>query len=212
MNLIHGLRGMVAAANGANGHEENFPRGGGSAAQHATPHLLETEQPTATAPVSPVRRAPLPLSVRIAIGAVVFAVLISTAHCSEVRWMKVTAYCPCEICCGKGACGITTSGRAAIGPIVAVDPKHIRLGSVLGIPGFGWNVALDTGSAIKGPARVDLLMTSHEDALRFGVRWMPVTLYTAKEWRSAEAARRNAAIFRSLVKRGERLASTQPQP
>lgn len=38
---------------------------------------------------------------------------------------------------------------------VAVDPKVIKLGSIMFIPGYGWATADDTGGAIKGN-RVDL--------------------------------------------------------
>ena len=76
-----------------------------------------------------------------------------------------------------GCSGITASGRPAGHGIVAVDPRVIRLGTRLYIPGYGYAVAGDTGGAIRGN-RIDLGFNSITDALRFGRR--PVTVYQLK--------------------------------
>ena len=76
-----------------------------------------------------------------------------------------------------GCSGITASGRPAGHGIVAVDPRVIRLGSRLYIPGYGFAIAGDTGGAIRGN-RIDLGFNSIGDALRFGRR--PVTVYQLK--------------------------------
>jgi len=73
-----------------------------------------------------------------------------------------------------GCSGITASGRPAGHGIVAVDPRVIRLGTRLYIPGYGYAVAGDTGGAIRGN-RIDLGFNSLTDALRFGRR--AVTVY-----------------------------------
>jgi len=69
-----------------------------------------------------------------------------------------TAYCPCRICCGSYSDGYTADGhRIKAGErIIAVDPKVIKLGSVVRVPGYGEAVARDTGSDIRG-ARIDVL-------------------------------------------------------
>lgn len=46
-------------------------------------------------------------------------------------------------------------GTPARSGVVAVDPRHIPLGSKICIPGQGWHTAEDTGKAIKGK-RMDL--------------------------------------------------------
>ncbi len=46
--------------------------------------------------------------------------------------------------------GITASGRPVTHGIVAVDPDLIAMGTRLYIPGYGFGLAADTGSAIKG--------------------------------------------------------------
>lgn len=50
---------------------------------------------------------------------------------------------------------------------VAVDPNVIPLGSKLYIDGYGYAIACDTGSAIKGN-KIDLFMNSESDCLSFG--------------------------------------------
>lgn len=53
--------------------------------------------------------------------------------------------------------------------LVAVDPQVIPLGTHLYIPGYGFAIAADTGSAIKGMT-IDLYMNNYEDAKNFGVK------------------------------------------
>jgi 3D (Asp-Asp-Asp) domain-containing protein len=38
------------------------------------------------------------------------------------------------------------------------------------VPGYGYGVVEDRGSAIKGPRRLDLYYDEHEDALEWGRR------------------------------------------
>ncbi len=52
---------------------------------------------------------------------------------------------------------------------VAVDPAVIPMGSVLWIEGYGYSVAMDRGSAIRGD-RVDLFFNSRDEAIHWGVR------------------------------------------
>lgn len=80
----------------------------------------------------------------------------------------VTAYCPCEKCCGPWTDGITASGTYAEPGVIAVDPQIIPLGSVVLIDGVEYR-AEDTGGAIKGN-RIDRFMTCHSDALDYGVQ------------------------------------------
>ena len=88
---------------------------------------------------------------------------------------------------GRSACtgayndGFTATGLPAIAGdgteanphIVAVDPRVIPLGSRLYIDGYGFAVAADTGGAIKGN-RIDLLLETHQTALKFGRRQLQI--------------------------------------
>ena len=79
----------------------------------------------------------------------------------------VTAYCPCEKCCGKTD-GITSTGaKATEGITVAVDPNKIPYGSVIEIEGLGIRVAEDCGGAIKRN-KIDLYFNTHEQAFEWG--------------------------------------------
>ena len=75
----------------------------------------------------------------------------------------VTAYCPCDECCGRWADGVTASGLPAGPGIVAVDRVVID--------GLKY-LAADTG--VTGN-HVDICMASHEDTVAHGVR-------TAEVW------------------------------
>ena len=95
--------------------------------------------------------------------------------------MRVTAYCPCEICCGVYADGITASGlpvTANGGLLVAADPEVLPIGSMVAVPGYGGGrpvPVLDVGGAIKGN-RIDVLFPTHQEALEWGVQWLKVEI------------------------------------
>lgn len=90
----------------------------------------------------------------------------------------VTAYCPCEKCCGEWANNrpldengkqivYGASGRELIsGYSIAVDPSIIPLGSIVTIDGKEYR-ADDTGGMITGN-RIDIYFDSHEQATEYG--------------------------------------------
>lgn len=80
----------------------------------------------------------------------------------------ITAYCPCESCCGRWADGTTATGLPAGPGIVAVDPEVIPLGSTVVIDGLKY-LAADTGSGVEG-LHIDICMASHEDTVEYGTR------------------------------------------
>lgn len=84
--------------------------------------------------------------------------------------MTATAYSAYDA--GNGS--YTYGGNAVRHGIVAVDPSVIPLGTRLYIDGYGYAVADDIGSSIKGN-RIDLAFNSHGEAVQFGRR--PVTVY-----------------------------------
>ena len=90
---------------------------------------------------------------------------------------KITAYCPCSVCCGEWADGITGTGVLATeNHTIAVDPNVIPLGSRVEINGVEY-VAEDIGGAIK-ENRADIFFNSHIDALAWGVQEYEVFLIT----------------------------------
>lgn len=83
----------------------------------------------------------------------------------------ITAYCPCEECCGRWADGLTATGLPAGPGVVAVDPEVIPLGAAVIIDGQRY-LAADTGVTGK---HVDVCLPDHEATVEAGVR-------TAEVW------------------------------
>lgn len=85
-----------------------------------------------------------------------------------------TAYCPCEICCGKWALnrpdGIVYTASGAIaeeGVTIAADWSVYSPGTILYIEGIGERIVQDRGGAISGQ-KIDVFFNNYEDALHFG--------------------------------------------
>ena len=81
----------------------------------------------------------------------------------------MTAYCTCSICCGQWAGGGTASGAAPT-PGRTVAMAGVPFGTKLSINGHIYTVE-DRGTAY---GHVDILMASHEEALRFGSKYADV--------------------------------------
>ena len=97
----------------------------------------------------------------------------STASTEGTQVYKVTAYCPCAKCCGKSN-GITAVGtHATEGRTVAASSKF-AFGTKLNINGHVYTVE-DRGGAINGN-KIDIFVSSHAQALAWGVRYLPVSV------------------------------------
>lgn len=96
--------------------------------------------------------------------------------------MVVTAYSPDERSCGDSADGITASGYSVWTNgmrMVAADKRVLNFGDLVSVPGYNNNKpvpVLDRGGAIKGN-RLDLLMPTHEQAMKWGKRTLQVTVW-----------------------------------
>lgn len=100
----------------------------------------------------------------------------------QIENATLTHYCICRSCCGKDeshpAYGITASGREAEPYVsVAVDPFLIPLGSRVYIDYGDGQLqeyrADDTGCKVVG-GRIDLCVTSHQEAIELGVKTVRV--------------------------------------
>lgn len=96
--------------------------------------------------------------------------------------MVVTAYCSCPLCCQEWSkFGRTASGKpitANGGHFVAGD-RNLKFGTKVSIPGYhaGRPVpVLDRGGDVVG-RRLDVFLPSHEEALRWGRKTLPVRIY-----------------------------------
>ena len=97
----------------------------------------------------------------------------------ETIHMRVTAYCPCELCCGEYADGITASGYVIGGGdrFVAADGRY-GFGSEMVIGDYnGGSVVkvLDRGGVIKGD-KLDVFFATHDEALEWGVQYIDVEI------------------------------------
>jgi 3D (Asp-Asp-Asp) domain-containing protein len=97
--------------------------------------------------------------------------ILSSLKYKEVLTMSATAYTCDYQSTGKSSddpgFGRTASGLKAAYGVVAVDPSVIPLGAKLYIKGYGYAVAGDTGSAIKG-MRIDLFLNTEWAYSQFG--------------------------------------------
>lgn len=105
---------------------------------------------------------------------------VACAESVRIR-MLVTGYCPCKECCGPKACGITASGKSvsANGGKFCAAPKNFNFGARVSVPGYNGGKpipVLDRGGAIKG-RHLDLFFPTHEEARRWGKRWVEVVVH-----------------------------------
>lgn len=88
----------------------------------------------------------------------------------------VTAYCPCEKCCGRYADGVTASGYVIeYGASFVAAPESIPFGTMLDIPGYGIAPVRDRGGAIKGN-RLDVFFPTHREAMEWGWQKLQVKI------------------------------------
>lgn len=96
------------------------------------------------------------------------------------KTFTVTAYCPCEKCCGRWAKitpRVTASGhKIKPGDRFAAAPKGYQFGQELDIPGYGSVKIEDRGGAIKGN-KLDVFFPSHQAALEWGRKELDVKVY-----------------------------------
>ena len=99
---------------------------------------------------------------------------VETTQQSITETYIVTAYCPCQKCCGKTD-GITASGVKAVEGVTVATDKSIAFGTKIYIDGVGERIVQDRGGAIKGN-KIDLYFDSHEKALEFGRQTKQATI------------------------------------
>lgn len=99
--------------------------------------------------------------------------------------MRLTGYCPCQICCEKTPhdknYGVTAKGKNAFIPNgVAADFGLLPPGTKISIPGIGLRVVDDTGRDMRAAARqgiyhIDVRMKTHRQASKIN-RWVKVAV------------------------------------
>lgn len=87
----------------------------------------------------------------------------------------LTAYCPCEICCGQWSNmenPVTASGNPAVEGVTIAAPSEFAFGTELVIDGHTY-VVQDRGGAITGN-HLDVYFSSHDRALNFAMGYYDV--------------------------------------
>lgn len=90
--------------------------------------------------------------------------------------VKATAYTAnCKGCSGITASGLNLKKNPSI-KAISVDTKVIPLGSKVYVEGYGYAIAADTGSAIKGN-EIDVFISSKSKAIQWGVKTVKIKVY-----------------------------------
>ena len=95
--------------------------------------------------------------------------------------LNTSAYCPCEICCGKTD-GRTASGKMATAWHTVAAGKGYPIGTIIYIPALvdkpngGWFVVEDRGGAISNE-KMDVFFNTHEEAIQFGRKSLDAYIY-----------------------------------
>lgn len=97
------------------------------------------------------------------------------ARVKKVITLEATAYYPGPEDTWPYASGTTASGLKAGYGVVAVDPRVIKLKTLLYVEGYGFAIAADKGGAIKGK-KIDLCFDTYEQAVQFGRKKVKVYL------------------------------------
>ncbi|MBG9769305.1 ubiquitin-like domain-containing protein [Bacillus vallismortis] len=85
----------------------------------------------------------------------------------KVMTVSSTAYtASCSGCSGHTATGVNLKNNPNA-KVIAVDPNVIPLGSKVHVEGYGYAIAADTGSAIKGN-KIDVFFPEKSSAYRWG--------------------------------------------
>ncbi|QST00120.1 DUF348 domain-containing protein [Pontibacillus sp. ALD_SL1] len=100
----------------------------------------------------------------------------SSSGVQKTLYMQATAYTAyCTGCSGVTSTGINLRANPNQ-KVIAVDPNVIPLGSKVWVEGYGYAIAGDQGSAIKGN-RIDLFISDKGAALNYGRRSVQVKVY-----------------------------------
>lgn len=139
---------------------------------------------TETAPVTEPETAPESIPEIIPEETVTYPIDREPDNLWSLGEFKITAYCPCEKCCGYWATVrpadengepivYTASGKIAVqGVTVAADTSILPFGTVLVIGGHEYTVQ-DRGGMVKGN-HVDIYFDSHEAAKEWGTQYMEI--------------------------------------
>lgn len=97
------------------------------------------------------------------------------AKAKKVLTVRATAYtASCKGCSGITSMGINLKKNPKA-KVISVDPKVIPLGSKVHVEGYGYAIAADKGSAIKGN-KIDVFIPSLKQARNWGVKKVKIKI------------------------------------
>ena len=98
-----------------------------------------------------------------------------TMHVVKTITVNASAYTVnCKRCSGFTSTGINLKKNPKL-KVISVDPKVIKLGTKVYVEGYGYAIAADKGSSIKGN-KIDILVSSNKAALKWGRRTVKVKI------------------------------------
>ncbi|MBU2661740.1 ubiquitin-like domain-containing protein [Bacillus cabrialesii] len=99
----------------------------------------------------------------------------SNESTGKVMTVSSTAYtASCSGCSGHTATGVNLNNNPNA-KVIAVDPNVIPLGSKVHVEGYGYAIAADTGSAIKGN-KIDVFFPEKSSAYRWGNKTVKIKI------------------------------------
>ena len=99
----------------------------------------------------------------------------SVNNSKDIITVKATAYSADEMNNTYTASGLKTVRDPNGYSTIAVDPRIIPMGTKLYVEGYGYAIAADKGSAIKGKF-IDVFFNTNKEALNWGVKYIKVQL------------------------------------
>ena len=115
----------------------------------------------------------------ILLGVVIYwLVLCCLAYAQGDKWL-ITAYCPCKICYGKNAKGITASGKRAKVGMAACN--WLKFGTKVKIDGKVYVVEDRGAKSLFGDKNnhikhIDIFFNTHNEAKQFGRQYLEVEI------------------------------------
>lgn len=108
------------------------------------------------------------IAIMLAVSMTLVPATVQAKKISSMGLMKISFYCPCEICSEGYGRMTATQTHAKAGRTVAVDPDVIALGTKLLIDGEVY-IAEDVGGRVCGE-HVDVFVDTHEETLEGGIQ------------------------------------------
>lgn len=153
----------------------NAPVGLGAIETYDPEYIPEIEENKASEVVEAIKKQEPPAEIVQKFSSQTIAQETESNKGTYLGNFKITHYCACEKCCGPYGGNTAWGGPLKPGYSIAVDPDVIGKLQKVYIDGYGYRIAEDCGGAIKGN-RIDIAVSSHEEALQLGVVYKDVWL------------------------------------